>query len=143
METRDFEIVNDTYDLGEVDPIEEVFLSDLDGDGFEEIYITTRSAGSGSYGGIYGFASNRDKSVSEIYIPGPEDLPGDIAAFFKGYRGHNRFHVKDGILTNEFPVYAESDSNAKPTQNRRTLFYSLKLGEASRILSPVKAESDD
>jgi len=84
VETRNFEIVNDTYNLGEVDPIEEVFLSDLDGDGFEEIYITTRSAGSGSYGGIYGFASNRDKSVSGIYIPGPKELPGDVAAFFKG-----------------------------------------------------------
>jgi len=143
LETRNFEIINDTYDLGEVDPIEDVFLSDLDGDGFEEIYITTRSAGSGSYGGIYGFASNRDKSVSEIYIPEPRQLPGDVATFFMGYRGHNIFRIKDGVLVNEFPVYADSDSNAKPTQNRRTVFYSLKLGEASRILSPIKAESDE
>ncbi len=71
VETREFEIVNDTYDLGELDPVENVFLSDLDGDRFEEIYITARSAGSGSYGSIYGFASNRDKSVSEIYVPEP------------------------------------------------------------------------
>ena len=138
VETREFEIVNDTYDLGEVDPVEHIFLGDLDGDGFEEIYITTRSAGSGSYGSIYGIASNNDKSVSEIYVPKPSDLP-DKASFFQGYRGHNKFQIENGVLVNEFPVYAESDTNAKPTLGTRKVFYTLDHGEASRILTPEKA----
>lgn len=57
------------------------------------------------------------------------DLP-DKALFFQGCRGHN-----------EFPVYAESDSNAKASQGRRKLLYSLNHGEASRILTPVKVEN--
>lgn len=142
VETRGFEKVNDTYQLGEVDPVEDVFLGDLDGDGFEELYITTRSAGSGSYGSIYGFASNRDKSVSEIYVPDPLDMANEVA-LFKGYRGHNIFRIEEGVLVNGFPVYAESDSNAKPTQNNRKVIYTLKHGEASRILTPIKAESDE
>jgi hypothetical protein len=142
LETREFEIVNDTYDLGEVDPVENIFLGDLDEDGYEEIYITTRSAGSGSYGSIYGFASNRDKSVSEIYVPEPGDLP-DKGLYFQGYRGHNKFLVENGVLVNEFPVYAESDTNAKPTLGKRTVFYTLEHGEASRILSPVRVANHE
>jgi arylsulfatase A-like enzyme len=142
VETREFEIVNDTYDLGEVDPVEHVFLGDLDGDGFEEIYITIRAAGSGSYGSIYGFASNRDKSVSEIYVPEPGDLP-DKGLYFQGYRGHNEFQIENGVLVNEFPVYAESDTNANATLGRRKVFYTLDHGEASRILRPAKVENHE
>ena len=61
------------HDFGEVfedrNPISNVFVADLDGNGFDEIYIVTRAAGSGSYGSILGFASNNDKSLSMIHLP--------------------------------------------------------------------------
>jgi heat shock protein HslJ len=37
------------------DPVSDVFVADLDGNGFDEIYIVTKSAGSGSYGSVLGF----------------------------------------------------------------------------------------
>ena len=49
------------HDLSETirdsDPIENVYVADLDNNGFDEIYIITVSTGSGSYGGVTGFAS--------------------------------------------------------------------------------------
>ena len=69
IETSGFEAVNSTHIVGEIDAVEEVFLADLDKNVFEEIYLLTRSAGSGSYGNIYGMASNRDKSATPIYVP--------------------------------------------------------------------------
>mgnify|MGYP001032618965 CR=1 FL=1 len=61
------------HDFGEVfedrNPISNVFVADLDGNGFDEIYIVTRAAGSGSYGSILGFASKKDKSLSMIHLP--------------------------------------------------------------------------
>jgi heat shock protein HslJ len=51
------------------DPVSDVFTADLDGDGFDEIYIVTTAAGSGSYGSVLGFASNKDKSLSMIHFP--------------------------------------------------------------------------
>ena len=42
------------------DPVSDVFVADLDGNGFDEIYIVSKSAGSGSYGSVLGFASNKD-----------------------------------------------------------------------------------
>jgi len=140
VETGGFEIVNDSYPLGETDPLESVFLGDLDGDGYEELYLTTRSAGSGSYGSLYGFASNKDKSVSQIYVPEQEHLAEEAASMFSGFRGHNSYRLENGVLINEFPVYAESDTNANPSRGKRKVFYTLELGEATRILKPVKAE---
>jgi len=61
------------HNFGEVfedrDPVTDVFTADLDGNGFDEIYIVTTSAGSGCYGNILGFASNQDKSLSMIHFP--------------------------------------------------------------------------
>ena len=53
----------------DIDPISDVILADLDVNGFDEIYIITSSAGSGSYKTVWGFASNKDKSLSMIHFP--------------------------------------------------------------------------
>jgi heat shock protein HslJ len=53
--------------------------------GFDEIYIVTTAAGSGSYGTMLGFASNKDKSLSMIHFPDVRE--GDET--FEGYMGHD------------------------------------------------------
>ena len=67
------------------DPIKEVIITDLDNNGFDELYIITVSSGSGSYGNVLAFASNRDKSLSRINFP--EFQEG--AKIFEGYMGHS------------------------------------------------------
>jgi hypothetical protein len=48
VRTEDFEHdYTETYE--NIDPISEVFIADLDGNGFDEIYIVTTSQGSESY----------------------------------------------------------------------------------------------
>ncbi|MFZ1956312.1 MAG: hypothetical protein WAU34_12510, partial [Desulfobacterales bacterium] len=74
----------------DMDPISDVFVADLDGNGFDEIYIVTTAAGSGSYGGVLGFASNKDKSLSMIHFP--EVQMGD--EHFDGYMGHDTFTIE-------------------------------------------------
>ena len=51
------------------DLIKSVHVADLDANGFDEFYIITGSSGSGNYGNVIGFDSNRDKSLSMIYFP--------------------------------------------------------------------------
>ena len=82
ISTKDFTHNHaETYE--NADPISDVFIADLDGNGFDEIYIVTTSQGSGSYGKVMGFASNNDKSLSMIYFP---DLQREDD-MFKGYMG--------------------------------------------------------
>lgn len=120
--------------LSDIDPLKKVLVADLDQNGFDEIYLITQSAGSGSYGRIYGFASNRDKSLSTISTEeiNATDKKSDL---YSGYRGHDSYYIEDGHLTREFPVYNENDSNAQPTGGFRKLRYSLIAGEAGYQLN--------
>ena len=123
--TKDFE-----YNRPEIyedrDPISNVFIADLDGNGFDEIYIITTSVGSGSYGSVLGFASNKDKSLSMINFPDIQE--GDKN--FEGYMGHDTFAIEGQKLIRTFPIYQNGDTNQNPTGGMRKLIYGLYLGEA-------------
>ncbi len=138
VETSGFEAVNTTHIIGEIDPVEEVFIADLDKNRFDEIYLLTRSSGSGSYGNIYGMASNKDKSAILIYVPGISEKRIEKGGLFEGFMGHNKFSVEDGKLVNSFPVYSENDTNSNPTGGKRKILYRLIAGEAGWILKPEK-----
>jgi len=131
------------HNFGEVfedrDPVTDVFTADLDGNGFDEIYIVTTSAGSGSYGNILGFVSNKDKSLSMIHFP--EVPEGDET--FEGYMGHDTFKIGERKLLRIFPVYQEGDTNENPTGGRRKLFYNLFPGEAGWQLRVAQSETLD
>jgi hypothetical protein len=118
------------------DPISAVFVADLDDNGFDEIYIITKSAGSGSYGSVLGFASNNDKSLSMINFP--EMRQGD--AHFEGYMGHDTFRIEDQRLVRIFPIYEPGDTNRNPSGGRRKLVYGLYPGEAMWQLRIERSE---
>jgi hypothetical protein len=136
ISTRDFE-----HNYPEVyedrDPISDVFVADLDGNGFDEIYIITTSTGSGSYGRVLGFASNKDKSLSMINFPKIQE--GDRN--FEGYMGHDTFKIENQKLVRSFPIYNEGDTNQNPTGGTRQLIYGLYPGEAMWQLKVVKSET--
>lgn len=117
--------------LKDVDPITKIELADLDENGFDELYIFTKSAGSGSYGKVIGYGSNRDKSLSPIYFLEIHENDLKVGGQFEGYLGHDTFTLKKDKLIREFPVYKKGDSNANPTGGTKTVSYLLVKGEAS------------
>jgi hypothetical protein len=135
IDTRDFEH-NFPEKFVDRDPISDVFVADVDGNGFDEIYIITTSAGSGSYGSVMGFASNRDKSLSMIHFP--EIEAGDVN--FKGYMGHDTFKIEGQKLVRIFPIYNQGDPNNQPTGGTRKLVYGLYPGEGMWQLRVEKSE---
>jgi len=137
IESKGFSEVQIKHKLDSIDPVTDIFLVDLDKNGFEEIYLITSSAGSGSYSTIYGFVSNKDKSVSPVYVQ--EITEAQIEeGLFAGFMGHNHFSVIDGKLVNSFPVFLKEDTNSNPTGGNRTVGYVLLPGEAGWILKPEK-----
>ncbi len=127
------------HNLAEVfhdrDPIKSVQVADLDENGFDEFYIITVSSGSGSYGNLIAFASNRDKSLSMIHFP--EIQEGD--ELFAGYMGHDTFTTEDNKLIRSFPLYLPTDTNNNPGGGTRQLTYGLFPGEAMWQLKVVDA----
>ncbi len=109
--------------IEEADPISAVLLGDLDQNGFGEIYIVLTAAGSGSYGSILGFASNNDKSLSQIYLPEVDKEN----VLFKEYQGHDSFTIEKNKLVRSFPMDISNDS----IQMKRIVIYSLYAGEAT------------
>lgn len=104
-------------------------VADLDANGFPELYVFTQSAGSGSYGNVVGYASNRNKSLTDIFLP---ELGGRDA---EGYQGHDSFAISGKTLLRRFPIYRPGDPNAGPRGGERRLHYRLRPGEAGWVLT--------
>lgn len=111
-----------------------VEVADLDANGFPEVYVYVNSAGSGSYGSLIAYASNRNLSLSDIYLP---PLTDDTESA-QGYMGHDAFAVGEGSLLRRFPIYLEGDTNRNPTGGTRQVQYRLTAGEAGWILAPYQ-----
>ena len=111
-----------------------VEVEDLNADGYPEVYVKVTSVGSGSYGSLIAYSSNRNRSISPINLPPLEDDPK--AAL--GYMGHDRFVVGEGSLVRYFPIYKDGDTNAAPTGGTRQIQYRLQAGEAGWLLVPYK-----
>ena len=111
-----------------------VEVEDLNADGYPEVYVYVNSAGSGSYGSLIAYASNRNRSISPVYLPPLEEDPEAA----QGYMGHDRFAVGEGALVRNFPIYREGDTNAAPTGGTRQLQYRRQAGEAGWQLVPDK-----
>ena len=104
-------------------------VGDLNVDGYPELLVYTQSAGSGSYGNVIAYSSNRNQSLSSVAFPNV----ADHAKAGKGYMGHDDFAVVESTLVQRFPVYAAKDTNNRPsTGMMRQIQYKLRDGEASR-----------
>jgi hypothetical protein len=110
--------------------ITNVEVSDLNADGYPEVYIYVTSAGSGSYGSLIACASNRNKSLSQIYLPPIEQGSSES----KGYMGHDEFAVIKQTFVRRFPVYRDGDPNSAPGGGTRQIQYKLEAGEAGWVL---------
>ena len=111
----------------DVDPINKVLMGDLDANGFDEIYIITLSAGSGSYGNVIGLASLADKSLSPIYIPPVEEKDMKKGGNFEGYTGHDEYEIIENSLARRFPIKGTGVT-------KRSINYKMKAGEAGFVL---------
>jgi hypothetical protein len=115
----------------DIDPVSTMVVGDLDKNGFDELYMFSTSAGSGSYGTINGVSSNRDKSLSMLAVPemDPNDLkPGKL---FDGYEGHDRYAFENGVLIRRFPFKGD-------TLNMKSVPYKVIMGEGALIVTPKR-----
>jgi hypothetical protein len=128
IQSKGFE-KNESLGLNIDGEVTDANVADLNADGFPELLIFVRSAGSGSYGSIIAFSANGAKSISRAHFPPVSENP----KLNKGYMGHDKFSVVGTALIQEYPVYQEGDGNATPTGGMRKVEYKLVDGEASRM----------
>jgi len=136
--TKGFTNTQEVFEIKDTDPLSQFFTLDLNKDGFEELYLITKSTGSGSYERVMGFASNKDLSVTPVYVPKMTEKDMEAKGNFTGYMGHDSIYVANKKLYRKFPVYLEGDPNCCPTGGNTTLSYQLRAGEAGWILETIK-----
>ena len=121
IQTKGF--VNDQIlNVGNINPVIKTELDDLDNDGFEELYIFTQSAGSGSAGEFYVYASDKDEKLVGIKTP---QEPDTTISKSKDYKGHDSFFISKDTLIREFPRFKPNDKNSKPTGGTERVYYQL------------------
>jgi hypothetical protein len=108
------------------DPVVSADVGDMNGDGYHEILVFTQSVGSGSYGDVIAYSSNKGLSWSEVSYP---ELTDKLK---QGYMGHDAFALVENVLVRRFPLYLEDDNNANPQGKTRQIQYRMIEGEASR-----------
>lgn len=122
-----------SFTMSDIDPVTNTFLADLNADGFDELYLVSTAAGSGSYGKIYGYASLRDKSIGMVNLPELTEKDMAKGGKFEGYEGHDEYEVSGTSLLRKFPVKGD-----KP--GTRVVTYKLVPGEAMYQLKPVASK---
>lgn len=105
-------------------------VADLNVDQSPEVYVYIRPADTGVPPSLVAYSANRRKSLSEIYLPPVANNPEAA----KGYRGRDDFAVVENTFVRRFPVYADGDSDDRPTGGTRQLQYKLTPGEAGWVL---------
>ena len=124
---------NQTFNI-EGEEVVDAEVEDLNADGSPELFIYTRSVGSGSYGNVYAYSVNNKKSMSEVYF----QPTAENQEINKGYMGHDAFTLIENRLGQRFPIYKQGDINAEPTGGTRQVSYKLVEGEAMRKLAVDK-----
>ena len=112
-----------------------VEVADLNGNGSPEIYLFVSGVGSGSYSSVIAFATNQNKSMTQIHFP--EVDPKN--RIYRGYMGHDRFRIEGHYLIRRFPLYKKNDPNCCPSGGYREVYYRLVPGEAMWQLKAVKS----
>ncbi len=133
LTVRTFGLQNREYNENFIIEGEQVIdaeVEDLNADGSPELFVYTKSLGSGSYGQVYAFSVNNLKSMSRVFF----QPTSENEKINEGYRGNDDFTVVENNLVQRFQIYNENDANTKPTGGMRQVTYKLVEGEAMRKL---------
>lgn len=107
-------------------------VSDLDGDGFPELYVYVFS-GESKQGKAFMFISNKGKTLSmAMTVP-----PFDVAETKDFYAGNDEFILKDSRIVQQFPAVA---GDGTPTGKRKMISWRLEPAEPSWTVVVDKVE---
>lgn len=135
-----FQQANQTLCFDKVSPFESALVADIDNNGFEELYVITRSTGKKKQAGIYGIVSVGGVKYKPIYIPEFDTSNGSSFSYLDGYKGNDSIYIKDKTLKRIFPV-ALFDSLANCERNGfREITYKLVEFENSFSLQVSNVE---
>lgn len=117
-----------------VAPLETFWVTDLDENGYEELYLIIRSVGSGAKASIIGIASMDGKSYKTIFNPENDRNFKEKLVYLEGYQGHDSIFVEQNKLYRMFPVSESNRYTESEIKQFRMITYRLVLYNKSYSL---------
>jgi len=120
--------------FSKVAPLETFWVTDLDENGYEELYLITRSVGSGAKASVIGIASMDGKSYKTIFNPENDRSFKEKLVYLEGYQGHDSIFIEQNKLYRQFPVSETSSTSKSEEKQYRLITYRLVLYNKSYSL---------
>ncbi|MBI9065997.1 MAG: hypothetical protein JEZ09_01815 [Salinivirgaceae bacterium] len=105
-------------------PIKEIFVSDINADGYEELYIIIESGKKHPISEIIGITIQENDSYKLIYIPEFDKNTSFEFNYLKNYNGYDSIYIENQQLFRTFPSY-NSVKKEYDTHNMVKLNYKL------------------
>ncbi|MEP7319530.1 MAG: hypothetical protein ABI921_12340 [Panacibacter sp.] len=96
-------------------------IGDLNNDGFPDLMIYVFGIPNSETGTAICISSSENKSLAPIYFPDIYDNP----KLREGYKGHDEFSIRYGLLSRSFPVYKSGNTDSLPTGGKRVVQYQV------------------
>ena len=110
----------------ETNKLTDFFLTDMNGDSFDELVLISTAQGSGSYGEATIYTTAKDQELIPVNVPKITEEDTKQGGLFEGYMGHDYFRViEGGALVREFPTFTATDTNSNPTGPTKKITYIL------------------
>lgn len=107
-------------------------IGDLNGDNYPEIFVYLKADEMGNQMKLIGYSSNNGKSMSQVYLPQPDEVAD--AAAYQGFRGFDEMSIVENNFCRRFPVIENKDGALYMNGMMRQIQYKLVDGEACRRL---------
>ncbi|MDZ4713689.1 MAG: hypothetical protein SGI89_15385 [bacterium] len=121
-----FKNSSDTITFSLLDPMLNALLADLDNNGFEELYIITKSTGDEAFVNVMGVVSDMDERIAEIKIQQDSSMIMNKGDEFNGYLGMDSVYFDRSHLYKEYPVFKSSDPGSGNISGKVKMTYTLK-----------------
>ncbi len=106
-------------------------VADINTDGAPEVYIFIAAPNRGE---LLAFSSNKNKSLSSIFLPELEEETTGSPV----YRGGDQFAVLENALGRRFPLFPKTAGTTSATGKIRQVQYKLVPGESGWQLKPYR-----
>ncbi|WP_353572394.1 hypothetical protein [Candidatus Albibeggiatoa sp. nov. BB20] len=110
------------------EPVQQMWVTDLDNDGLFEVLIFSASVETGEYGELVLHEWTGNDFNSRF-------LPVLSSAQQQGYRGFDKYNVYQNQLIHEFPIYQQGDKDCCASGGKRQSVYQYQNNSIKQIAS--------
>ena len=128
--SKGLEVRNDTFQIEIEGIVNKAEIADINQDGYPEVYVFTQQKEAEEKGNVYVFTSYRNRSYGQAFLreqPRANNLNAEAITT-------DKYDLENGQLVRK--IGSSSEGDQVNNNQRQTIIYTLKAGEASYQLLP-------